>query len=114
MVREEIVLGHIVFEQEIEVDKAKVKVMSKLPLPNSIKQVCSFLGHANFYRRFIKDFSKIFRPLCNLLAKDHSFDFTNEYLVAYNTLKTTLTTAPISLQIGPYHSRSCVMPLIML
>ena len=95
MVREEIVLGHIVFKRGIEVDKAKVDIIFKLPPPNSVKQVRSFLGHVGFYRRFIKDFSKIFQPLCNLLAKDHPFDFTDECLIAYNTLKTALTTAPI-------------------
>ena len=95
MVHEGIMLRHIVFERRIEVDKAKVEVISKLPPPNSVKQVRSFLGHVSFYRRFIKDFSKISRPLCNLLAKDHPFDFTNEYLVTYNTLKNALTTAPI-------------------
>ena len=68
MIREGIVLGHIIFEREIEVDKAKVEIISKLSLPTSVKQVRSFLGHADFYRRFIKDFSKISRPLCNLLA----------------------------------------------
>ena len=95
MIREGIMLGHLVFERGIEVDKAKVKVISKLPPPNLVKQVHSFLGYANFYRCFIKDFSKISRPLCNLLAKDHPFDFTDECLVAYNTLKIVLTTAPV-------------------
>ena len=95
MVREGIVLGHIVSERGIEVDKAKVEIISKLPLPNLVKQVCSFLGHAGFYRRFIKDFSKTYRPLCSLLAKDHPFDFTDECLVAFNALKNALTTAPI-------------------
>ena len=95
MVHEGIVLGHIVSARGIEVDKAKVDIISKLPPPNSVKQVRSFLGHAGFYRCFIKDFSKISRPLCNLLAKDHPFDFTKECLAAHTTLKTALTTAPI-------------------
>ena len=95
MVQEGIVLGHIVSARGIEVDKAKVDIISKLPPPNSVKQVRSFLGHASFYRRFIKDFSKISRPLCNLLAKDHPFDFTKECLAAHTTLKNALTTAPI-------------------
>jgi len=70
MVREEIVLGHVVSERGIEVDKAKVELISKLPPPTSICMIRSFLGHAGFYRRFIKVFSKISRPLYNLLAKD--------------------------------------------
>ena len=53
----------------IEVDKAKVEIILKLPLSKTIGEVCSFLGHVGFYRRFIKDFNVIFRPLCNLLLK---------------------------------------------
>ena len=65
-----IVLGHVVSSKGIEVDKAKVEVILKLPSPKIIREVRSFLGHAGFYRRFIKDFSVISRPLCNLLKKD--------------------------------------------
>ena len=70
MVREGIVLGHIVSPRGIEVDKAKVGLIAGLPPPNSVRQIRSFLGHAGFYRRFIKDFSKISRPMCRLLVKD--------------------------------------------
>ena len=51
-------------------DKAKVDAIEKIPCPKDIKGIRSFLGHAGFYRRFIKDFSKISRPLTNLLHKD--------------------------------------------
>ena len=51
-------------------DKAKVEVIEKLPPPTSVRAVRSFLGHAGFYRKFIKDFSKIAKPLSNLLVKD--------------------------------------------
>lgn len=74
MVRQGTVLGHIISNRGIEVDKAKVDVISNLSLPKSIKEVRSFLGHAGFYRRSIKDFSKISKPLCNLLVKDVTFD----------------------------------------
>ena len=59
-------------------DRAKIKVITKLHMPNCVKDIRSFLGHADFYRRFIKDFSKIVRPLTNLLAKDVSFTFDAE------------------------------------
>jgi len=73
MVQEGIVLGHKVSKKRIEVDKAKVDLISNLPVSSSVKQVRSFLGHAGFYRRFIKDFSKVACPLTNLLAKDAPF-----------------------------------------
>ncbi|VVA34849.1 PREDICTED: LOW QUALITY PROTEIN, partial [Prunus dulcis] len=79
----------------IEVDKAKIDVIAKLPPPTSVKGVRSFLGHAGFYRRFIKDFSKISRPLCTLLAKDTPFNFDKACLEAFNKLKALLTSAPI-------------------
>ncbi|RVW85796.1 Retrovirus-related Pol polyprotein from transposon 17.6 [Vitis vinifera] len=70
MVHQGIVLGHIISEKGIEVDKAKVELIVKLPSPTTVKGVRQFLGHAGFYRRFIKDFSKLSKPLCELLAKD--------------------------------------------
>ena len=70
MVNQGIVLGHIIFERGIEVDKAKVELISKLPSPTNVKTVRQFLGHAGFYRKFIRDFSKIAKPLYKLLEKD--------------------------------------------
>ena len=55
----------------------------------------SFLGHAGFYRRFIKDFSKISHPLCNLLTKESTFDFNDECMLAFTTLKDKLTSTPV-------------------
>jgi hypothetical protein len=60
-----------------------------------VKKICSFLGHAGFYIRFIKDFSKIARPLCSLLAKDAPFDFNEECHATFESLKKTLTLTPI-------------------
>ncbi|RVW73740.1 Retrovirus-related Pol polyprotein from transposon 17.6 [Vitis vinifera] len=65
-----IFLGHIISEKGIEVDKAKVELIAKLPSPTTVKGVRQFIGHVGFYRRFIQDFSKLSRPLCELLAKD--------------------------------------------
>ncbi|XP_061374012.1 uncharacterized protein LOC133316288 [Gastrolobium bilobum] len=95
MVKDGIVLGHKVSKAGIEVDKAKISVIEKLLPPSNVKGIRSFLGHAGFYRRFIKDFSKIAKPLCKLLVKDEEFNFTDECLVAFNNLKDQLTTTPI-------------------
>ena len=70
MTQEGIVLGHKISKKGIEVDEAKVEAISKLPPLSFVKAIRSFLGHAGFYRRFIKDFSKIARPLTKLLEKD--------------------------------------------
>ena len=95
LVREGIVLGHLVSEKGIEVDKAQIEVIEQLPPPVNIKGIRSFLGHVGFYRRFIKDFSQTARPLTSLLAKDAPFEFTDEFLKAFNTLKKALASAPI-------------------
>ena len=70
MVRQGIVLGHIISKKGIEVDKTKVELIAKLPSPTNVKGLRQFLGHARFYRKFIKDFSKLSKPLCELLVKD--------------------------------------------
>ncbi|GJY37671.1 putative nucleotidyltransferase, ribonuclease H [Tanacetum coccineum] len=95
MVKEGIVLGHKVSSAGLEVDKAKIDVISKLPPPTNIKGVRSFLGHAGFYRRFIKDFSKIARPITKLLEKDTPFEFNDECQKAFELLKEKLTCAPV-------------------
>nr|GEU84362.1 DNA-directed DNA polymerase [Tanacetum cinerariifolium] len=73
MVKEGIVLGHKISKNGIEVDKVKVEVIAKLPHPTTVKGIRSFLGHAGFYRQFIKDFSKIAQPMTRLLEKDTPF-----------------------------------------
>ena len=93
MVQEGIVLGHRISDRGIEVDKAKIQVIEKLPPPMSVKGIQSFLGHASFYRRFIKDVSKITKPLCNLLEKDVKFDFSEECLKSFNMIKEKLISA---------------------
>ncbi|KAM6587228.1 uncharacterized protein LOC133038234 [Cannabis sativa] len=92
---EGIVLGHKISKAGIEVDKAKVSTIENLPPPVSVKGVRSFLGHAGFYRRFIKDFSKISKPLSSLLVNGVPFEFGEDCLKAFQILKEKLITAPI-------------------
>jgi hypothetical protein len=95
MVRGGIVLGHLVSERGIEVDRAKIEVKEQLPPSTNVKGVRSFLGHVGFYRRFIKDFSHIARPLTRLLAKDAPFEFDGKCLNAFQILKKALISTPI-------------------
>ncbi|KAH9686136.1 hypothetical protein KPL70_014249 [Citrus sinensis] len=95
MVNQGIVLGHVISEKGIEVDKSKIDLIRSLPPPTSVREIRSFLGHAGFYRRFIKDFSKIALPLYNLLQKDATFDFNEECQRAFKKLKEVLTSAPV-------------------
>ena len=95
MVTRGIVLGYVISAQGIEVDKAKISVIQNLPHPKTVKDIRAFLGHASFYRRFIKDFAKIARPLTQLLQNDAIFDFNNDCIRAFDTLKKALISAPI-------------------
>ena len=95
MVNQGIVLGHIISCRGIEVDKAKIELISKLPSPTDVKTVTQFLGHAGFYRRFIKVFSKIAKPLYKLLEKDAKFVWEKEFQESFEELKSHLTTASI-------------------
>jgi hypothetical protein len=95
MVKQGIVLEHVISGRGIEVDKAKVETVEQLPPPMDVKSLRSFLGHAGFYRRFIKDLSKITKPLTHLLQKNVAFDFDEKCLAAFQTLKSVLVSAPI-------------------
>ncbi|XP_070022004.1 uncharacterized mitochondrial protein AtMg00860-like [Nicotiana sylvestris] len=95
MVTEGIILGHKITAKGIEVDKTKIDLIAGLPPPTTIKGIRSFLGHVGFYRRFIKDFSKISKPLTNLLMKDTKFNFLGDCLHAFETLEKKLSIAPV-------------------
>ena len=95
MVTKGIVLGHMISVAGLEVDQAKVSIIRNLMPPTTIKGIRSFLGHARFYRRFIRDFSKIARPLCKLLEKDTKFYFDESCHKAFEEIKSRLVEAPI-------------------
>ena len=95
MVREGVVLDHKISSRGIEADRAKINTIGKLPPPTFVKGVRSFLGHACFYRSFIKDFSKNSKPLCNLLEKDVPFVFNDACMNTFLVLKEKLTSALI-------------------
>jgi len=95
VVRKGIVLGHIISKDGIEVDKDKTDLIIDVLPPTCVKEVRSFLRHAGFYCRFIGDFSKIVKPLTNLLAEEVPFHFSKDCLVAFTKLKQALASAPI-------------------
>ena len=95
MVREGIVLGHLVSRKGLEVDKAKVEVIQDLALPTSIRELRSFLGHVGFYRRFIQDFAKVLKPLTSLLCKEKDFIIEEEGKDTFMQLKQALVEVPI-------------------
>ena len=95
MVREGIVLRHRISGRGIEVDQAKIEIIEKLPPPILVKGVRSFLVHAGFYRRFIRDFSKVSKPLSNLLMQGVPFEFNEPCMNAFELLKKKLTSTPI-------------------
>ena len=95
MVQEGIVLGHRISARGIEVDRAKIEAIEKLPPPSSVKGIRSFLGHTGFYRRFIKDFSQIAKPLSNLLVQGTPFEFNAQCLRTFLVLKDKLVSTPI-------------------
>jgi hypothetical protein len=97
MISEGIILGHCVSGRGIEVDQAKIEAIEKLPYPRDIRGIKSFLGHAGFCRRFIKDFSKISKPVTNFLQKDVPFAFNDGCVESFNILKNVLISAPIIL-----------------
>ena len=96
MVNQGIVLGYIISENGIEVDKAKFDLISKLPSPTNVKTVRQFLGHAGFYRRLIMDFSKIAKPLYKLLEKDAKFMWDADSQKSFEELKAYLTQLAIT------------------
>lgn len=88
-------LGMIIEEGKISMDPAKLKGIADWPIPTTVKEVRSFLGFGNFYRKFIRQYSNITRPLNELLRKDQKFEWTTECDEAFNTLKRLFTEEPV-------------------
>jgi hypothetical protein len=91
-------LGHILYVKGIVVDPSKVKYILEWKPPTTVHQVRSFLGLAEYYRRFIPDFSKIVKPIIGLLKNDTKFDWSSKCNEAFEQLKVLLTTAPVLAQ----------------
>jgi hypothetical protein len=88
-------LGHVLSKDGISVDPTKVQEVLDWKAPTTVFKVRSFLGLASYYRRFILDFSKIAKPMTQLLHKDVKFVWTPECEKAFHTLRTLLTSAPV-------------------
>ncbi len=91
-------LGHDISSSGVEMETAKLQAVESFPVPKSQKQVRSFIGLCNYYRRFVRDFAKIAKPLNNLTKKDTTFKWTEECQEAFITLKKALTSEPIILK----------------
>ena len=85
----------IVSTEGLRMDPTKVQAIMEWQRPNNLKEVQSFVGFYNFYRRFIKGFSKIIKALIRLTKKDMIFEWTNSYQEAFQTIKDTVTSTPI-------------------
>ena len=94
-IREVAFLGHVISAEGVMVDPAKIEAVVSWTPPTSVREVRSFLGLAGYYRRFVRGFSSIARPLTQLLRKDVPFEWTPECQSSFEELKKRLTTAPI-------------------
>ena len=89
------IFGHVVSKEGIKVDPQKIKAVIEWRKPTNVTELRSFLGLAGYYRRFVKDFSRIAVPLTNLLKKTTKFEWSNKCEEAFQELKRRLTTAPV-------------------
>jgi hypothetical protein len=87
-------LGHFISKEGVSTDPSKIKAVADWPVPKTVKHLRGFLGLAGYYRRFVKDFGKIAKPLTDLLKKD-SFEWNDSAAVSFQALKIALTQAPV-------------------
>lgn len=85
-------MGHFIAQKGVSIDPAKINVVSNWPLPSNLKELRCFLGLASYYRRFVKDFGPIAKPLNNMIKKD-AFNQIEESTRAFTLLNNALTTA---------------------
>ncbi|KAL4153720.1 hypothetical protein QTP88_001553 [Uroleucon formosanum] len=88
-------LGHIISENGIRPDPEKIKSVLQFPIPTSVKEIKSFLGLSGYYRKFIKSYSLISKPMTNLLRKDVTFNWDTSCQEAFDKLKNILCSEPI-------------------
>jgi hypothetical protein len=88
-------LGHVVGEDGISMETEKVKAIKEWPIPSGVSAVRSFLGLAGYYRRFVKDFSRIAAPLTDLLRSEVKFQWTDSQRHSFQQLKTAISSAPV-------------------
>lgn len=88
-------LGHVISEHGIRPNPNRIEKVEKYPAPKNPKEIKQFLGLVGYYRKFIKDFSKIARPLTQLLQKSSTFSWTDEQQRSFDTLKSKLTSQPV-------------------
>jgi hypothetical protein len=97
-------LGHTISAASLATDPAKISVVQSWPTPTNVKDVRSFLGLVGYYRKFVRNFAVIAKPLTNLLKKQALFVWTSEHTEAFDTMKSTLVSAPVCLcLISPRH-----------
>ncbi|GIY40322.1 retrovirus-related Pol polyprotein from transposon 297 [Caerostris extrusa] len=87
--------GHIVENVTIRPSPAKTLAVKRFPLPTNEKRVQSFLGLTSYFRKFIPEYSKIAKPLSDLLRKDHPFTMGQDQIDAFEKLKNLLTISPV-------------------